>query len=294
MNPTVFGVGEVLWDLLPSGPQLGGAPTNFAFHAAGLGSPAGVVTRVGRDELGDRVSSTLTSLGLSTALVQTDPDLPTGTVSVTLSDAGIPDYVIHEPAAWDRLAATPAALEAMQGAGAVCFGSLAQRSAEARVAIQALVAATPESAWRILDVNLRQHYFDRSVLEASLQLANVFKLNVHEVPVVADLVGVTGDLRARVERLAERYSLRVVAVTQGEVGSLLLREGRWSHRPARIVDVKDTVGAGDAFTAALCVGLLRGLDLDAVNAVANEVAAFVCAAAGATPTLPDAFRQRLA
>jgi fructokinase len=293
MTTTVFGLGEVLWDLLPSGPQLGGAPANFAFHVAGLGTPAAVVTRVGRDGLGDRVTATLTGLGLATTLVQTDPELPTGTVAVTLSPAGIPDYVIHAPAAWDRLEVTPAALAAMRQAEAVCFGSLAQRSPASSQAIQTLVGATPAAAWRIFDVNLRQHYFDRSVIETSLHVANVFKLNVDEVPLVTDLIGVTGDVKTRLEQLADRFDLRVVAVTQGEAGSLLLGNGVWSHGPACRVDVVDTVGAGDAFTAALCVGLLRGLDLDTINSVANEVAAYVCAAAGATPVLPERFRRRL-
>ena len=294
MTWTAVGIGEVLWDLLPSGAQLGGAPTNFDFHVAGLGLRAAVVTRVGQDALGDAVKATLSEMQLSTELVQTDVTLPTGTVTVTLSGAGVPDYTIHEPAAWDRVAATPEALAAMHTAGAVCFGSLAQRSPEARQAIQQLVAATPATAWRIFDVNLRQHYYDLATVDASMTSANVLKLNEAEVPLVTDLVGVTGSLTERMERLADRFRLRVVAVTRGEAGSLLLKDGRWSQQPACSVDVKDTVGAGDAFTAALCVGLLRDLDLDAINVVANEAAGFVCGSAGATPRLSERLKQRLA
>jgi fructokinase len=187
MMGTVFGIGEVLWDLLPSGPQLGGAPTNFAFHVAGLGIPAGVVTRVGQDAYGEAIRTRFSEMRLPAALIQADSTLPTGTVSVTLSPAGVPDYTIHEPAAWDRLAATPEALSAMETAAAVCFGSLAQRSSEARQAIQRLVTATPRAAWRIFDVNLRQCYYDRAVVQASLELANVVKLNEDEVPLVTDL-----------------------------------------------------------------------------------------------------------
>ena len=172
------------------------------------------------------------------------------------------------------LAATAEALSAMASAGAVCFGSLAQRSPDARDAIQKLVAATPHSALRIFDVNLRQHYYDRPVVEASLVLANVLKLNEDEVAPLTNMVGVSGDLEPRMEQLADRFVLRVVVVTRGEAGSLLLSDGRWSRRPACTVDVQDSVGAGDAFTAALCVGLLRGINLDTVNEVANEVAAF--------------------
>jgi fructokinase len=180
-----------------------------------------------------------------------DSTLPTGTVSVTLSPAGVPDYTIHEPAAWDRLAATPEALAAMETAAAVCFGSLAQRGSEARQAIQRLVAATPRAAWRIFDVNLRQCYYDRAVVEASLALANVLKLNEDEVPLVTDLIGVTGDLERRMAQLAARFQLRVVAVTRGDAGSLLLSDRRWSRKSACAVDVQDSVGAGDAFTAVL-------------------------------------------
>ena len=169
MMGTVLGIGEVLWDLLPSGPQLGGALANFAFHVAGLGIPAAVVTRVGQDAYGDAIRTRFSEMRLPGELIQGDSTLPTGTVSVTLSPAGVPDYTIHEPAAWDRLAATPEALSAMETAAAVCFGSLAQRSGEARQAIQRLVTATPRAAWRIFDVNLRQHYYDRAVVEASLE-----------------------------------------------------------------------------------------------------------------------------
>lgn len=294
MMGTVFGIGEVLWDLLPSGPQLGGAPANFAFHVAGLGIPAGVVTRVGQDAYGDTIRTRFSEMRLPGELIQGDSTLPTGTVSVTLSPAGVPDYTIHEPAAWDRLAATPEALSAMETAAAVCFGSLAQRSGEARQAIQRLVTATPRGAWRIFDVNLRQRYYDRAVVEASLELANVLKLNEDEVPLVTDLFGVTGDMERRIEQLAARFQLRVVVVTRGDAGSLLLSGRRWSRKPACAVDVQDSVGAGDAFTAALCVGLLRGIDLDIINEVANQVAAAVCTSRGATPSLPGTFKARLA
>ena len=294
MTGMVFGVGEILWDLLPSGPQLGGAPANFAFHVAGLGIPADVVSRVGQDARGEAIRTRFSEMRLPGTLLQTDSALPTGTVSVRLSPAGVPDYIIHEPAAWDGLAATAEALSAMASAGAVCFGSLAQRSSDARDAIQKLVAATPDTALRIFDVNLRQHYYDRPVVEASLVLANVLKLNEDEVAPITNMVGVSGDLEPRVEQLADRFGLRVVVVTRGEAGSLLLSDGRWSRRPACTVHVQDSVGAGDAFTSVLCVGILRGINLDTVNEVANEVAAFVCASRGASPSLPDRFRERLA
>jgi fructokinase len=286
MTGTVLGLGEVLWDILPSGPQLGGAPTNFALHAAGLGLPAGVVTRVGADALGDAVRQRLTARGLLPDLVQTDSTLPTGTVAVTLSAAGVPEYVIDEPAAWDYIAVTAEALAAMATAAAVCFGSLAQRNPASRTAIRTLVAATPPSAWRVFDINLRQHYYEWATIEASLELANVLKVNDTELPVIGELAGVSGTIEQCMRELARRFGLSVVAVTRGDRGSVLLRDGRLSDHAGYPAAVKDTVGAGDAFSAALCAGLLRGIDLDSTNDFANRVAAFVCESEGATPVLP--------
>ncbi len=291
MTGVVLGVGEVLWDLLPAGPQLGGAPTNFALHVHALGLSAGVVTRVGADALGERARQQLVGRGLTADLVQTDPTLPTGTVAVTLSSDGVPEYVIDEPVAWDRIAATPEALAAMEMAAAVCFGSLAQRGSASRHAIQALVASAPPSAWRILDVNLRQHYFDRRTIETSMKLANVLKVNDRELSVIGELVGAGGTVERLMERLAEQFELKLVAVTRGGRGSSLLREGRWSDHPGYPAAVKDTIGAGDAFAAALCVGLLHGMTLEEMNDYANRLAAFVCESEGATPLLPADWRR---
>jgi fructokinase len=291
MTGAVLGLGEVLWDVLPSGPQLGGAPTNFALHAAGLGLSAGVVTRVGADALGDAARQRLTDRGLRPDLVQTDSTLPTGTVAVTLSAAGVPEYIIDEPAAWDRIAVAAEALAAMETAAAVCFGSLAQRNPASRTAIRTLVAATPPSAWRVFDINLRQHYYEWPTIEASLELANVLKVNDTELPVIGELAGVSGTIEQCMRELARRFGLSVVAVTRGDRGSVLLRDGRFSDHAGHPAAVKDTVGAGDAFSAALCAGLLRGIDLDRTNDFANRVAAFVCESEGATPVLPPEWRH---
>jgi fructokinase len=291
MTGAVLGLGEILWDVLPSGAQLGGAPTNFALHVAGLGLAAGVVTRVGADPLGEAAKQRLVGRGLVVDLVQTDPALPTGTVAVTLSEAGVPEYVIDEPAAWDRIAVSAGAVAAMETAAAVCFGSLAQRHPASRETIRALVAATPPSAWRVFDVNLRQHYYDRRTIEASMKLANVLKVNDQELAVIGELAGVSGTIEQCMEQLAEQFGLRLVAVTRGDGGSSLLQDGRFSDHPGYPAAVKDTVGAGDAFAAALCAGILRGMDLDETNDFANRVAAFVCESEGATPMLPPEWRQ---
>ena len=278
--------------MLPAGPQLGGAPANFAYHAHALGARTQVITRVGNDDHGREIIRRFEAMGIDGAMVQMDEESPTGTVTVALSGNGIPAYTIHENVAWDRIAATPEALAAVRAADAVCFGSLAQRSEASRAAIQRLVAATPADALRIFDINLRQHFYGREIIGSSLQLANVLKLNDSELPVLAQMFGVEGSPRQQIERLARDFSLRVVALTRGAEGSLLFQGGRWSEQPAGQVEVQDTVGAGDAFTAALCLGLLRAMDLDVIHAEASRIAAYVCGCAGATPPLPEPLRRR--
>jgi fructokinase len=272
----VTGVGEILWDILPSGKQLGGAPANFAFHARALGARSRVISRVGQDPLGVEIVQRLQALGLSTAEIQVDPSAPTGTVSVELAADGQPCFTIHEDVAWDRLALEKAALAAVADADAVAFGTLAQRREPARGTIQALLAAVRPGAWRILDLNLRQHYFSRDIIETSLRLANIVKCNDSELPVLAELLGLRGNVRQQIERLARQHAQR-----------LLYSGGQWAEDPGQPVAVKDTVGAGDAFTAALALGVLAGKPLDAINRRANQVARYVCSRAGATPPLPE-------
>jgi fructokinase len=291
MSYKIVGIGEALWDLLPTGPELGGAPANFAYHAYALGARARVITRVGKDDYGDEIVRRFEDMGLASTTVQKDETAPTGTVTVALSGNGIPEFTIRENVAWDHITATQGALTVVQEADAICFGSLAQRNEVSRQAIQRLVSAAPAPAWRIFDINLRQHFYDRDVIEQSLKLANVLKLNGDELPIVAKLFGIEGSAKEVIETLARRYGLLVVAVTRGGDGSLLYQGGRWSEHVAKKVAVKDTVGAGDSFTAALCLGLLGRMDLDEINAAANQVAAFVCGCAGATPQLPDGLRQ---
>jgi fructokinase len=291
VNFKVVGIGEVLWDLLPAGRQLGGAPANFAYHARALGADARLVTRIGEDALGREVLERFRALGLPTDTVAVDAGAPTGTVSVELGPGGQPRFTIHENVAWDRITADGAALAAAGAADAVCFGSLAQRAAPARHAIRTLVAATRPGALRIFDINLRPPFIDREVIEGSLALANVLKLNDQELPVLAEMFGLPGGVREQMAELARRYELSPVALTRGPSGSLLLADGRWSDHPGQPVEVLcDTVGAGDAFTAALAVGLLAGRTLDEINGHANDVAAFVCSRPGGTPPLPDALK----
>jgi fructokinase len=287
MNPIVIGIGEILWDLLPSGKQMGGAPANFAYHAGALGARSRVISRVGQDALGTEILQRLQALGLPVNDVQIDSTAPTGTVGVELSADGQPRYTIHENAAWDRLALEKSALAAVSVADAVSFGTLAQRCSTARETIQALVAAARPEALRVFDVNLRQNYFSRGIIEASLRLANVVKLNDAELPVLAEMLGWRGSVRQQMEQLTRQYSLRLVCLTRGAHGSLLYSNGQWADDPSEPVVVKDTVGAGDAFTAALTLGVLAGKPLDAINRHANQVARYVCSCEGATPVLPE-------
>ena len=283
MSARILAVGEILWDLLPGGKQLGGAPANFAYHAHALGARALVVSRVGNDPWGREILERLHSLGLPTSGIAVDPTAPTGTVSVELADDGQPKFTIHENVAWDHMVADEAALAFTAQADAVCFGSLAQRSELSRISIRRLVAATPASALRVFDVNLRQQFYSRAVVDDSLRLANVLKLNDTELPILATMFGLGGSVRAQITALARQFELRAVVLTRGVAGSLMLVDGQWSKHAGLKAKVADTVGAGDAFTAAMTLGLLAGQPLDAISQRANEVAAFVCTQPGATP-----------
>jgi fructokinase len=282
----VVGIGEVLWDLLPSGAQLGGAPANFAYHAHALGAQSAVVSRVGRDARGAEIRHRLTAAGIDVGAVQIDPLAPTGTVVVSVDSAGHPSYEICENVAWDAIANDSSARHAVADADAICFGILGQRAQASRESISALVSATPSTALRILDPTLRQQFYSQAVIEQSLARANVLKLNDEELAVLARMFGLTGDAHSQLAQAADRWQLRAVACTRGPHGSVLFANGVWSEHPGIATHVVDTVGAGDSFTAAMTIGLLAGWALDEINAQANRVASFVASQAGATPTLP--------
>jgi fructokinase len=284
------GIGEVLWDLLPGGRQLGGAPANFAYHASALGAEGILVSRVGRDESGREILRRLEDLGLRTEAVEEDPTAPTGTVTVELTASGQPQFTIHANVAWDHIAGETAGRGAVAAAHAVCFGTLAQRSAVSRQSIRALLMVAPSESLRILDVNLRQDYYSREIIDQSLALANVLKVNETELERLAELFNLPEGERRRIANLADRYELRMVAYTRGENGSLLHAGGHWSEQAGAPVKVADTVGAGDAFTAALALGMLAGWPLEEVHRRASDLAAYVCTQPGGTPRLPEALR----
>lgn len=289
-----IGLGEVLWDLLPTGRQLGGAPANFAYHAHALGGEGRVISRVGSDDLGRDLLQRLGGLGLSTAGVSIDPVAPTGTVSVALDPSGQPAYTIHPDVAWDFLEAGPWVLQVAAGADAVCFGTLAQRHPVARESIRRVLEATRPEALRVFDLNLRQRFWSPEVILESLEAANVLKLNDEELPVLAEVLGGPGpgaDPGAFLARTAERFDLRAVALTRGARGSLLWSGGRCVDRPGSVVEVVDTVGAGDSYTAALAMGLLVGHPPGEIVRLAHRVADHVCTRPGATPPMPESFAR---
>jgi len=286
--------------MLPEGARLGGAPANFSVMAGRLGNHAAILSRIGRDELGRRAVSLLDPLPADTEYLQVDPVHETGRVSVELKD-GQPQYVIHQPAAWDSLELSDEWVQLAARADAICFGSLAQRSAESRQTIQTLAAQTSSECVRVFDVNLRTPFYSSEVLQESLELATVVKMNDAEVPEVLSLLGLAGDestdsgaLRAGARRLLDEFpSLRMVAVTRGGHGSLLVTRELWDEHPGISIRVVDTIGAGDAFTAAMTHYLLRGASLGTLNEAGNRWGSWVASQSGAMPPLPEGVKRAL-
>ena len=291
-RPVVVGLGEVLWDVYPDATRFGGAPANFACHAASLDAESWLASAVGVDELGDRALETLREHGVESACVARHAKQETGRVDVTLDSLGRPSYEIAENAAWDHIVWSDALESLARRCDAVCFGTLAQRSTQSRNTIQRFLEATPFSALRMFDVNLRKQFFGAAVIDQSLRLATAVKLNEEELPIVSRLCGVSeSNPRDAMRALMTRYSLRLVALTRGPDGAMLLAGDEESTSPALTTTVVDTVGAGDAFTAAVVIDFLAGLPLAEINAHANAVASFVCSQPGAVAALPDYLRS---
>jgi fructokinase len=292
VRPIIAGIGEVLWDVYPDAAHFGGAPANFACHAAGLGAESWMVSAVGADDLGDAAIRKLTERGVKCEHVTRDGRHPTGRVLVTLNASGQPSYEFAADTAWDHLEWSDNLSALAPRCDAVCFGTLGQRSPVSRETIRRFVAATPEIALRVFDVNLRQHFYGAEIIRASLQLASAVKLNDEELPIVARLCGVRAATpREMLIELIQQYQLRLGALTRGARGSLLIADGQESDCPAIPANVVDTVGGGDAFTATMVHGFLRGLPLEVLHRNAGTVAAFVCTQAGATPVLPPGLRE---
>ena len=292
----VVGLGELIWDLFPEGRRLGGAPSNFAYISRLLGDEAAVASRVGRDELGREAVARLQRAGLSTGYLQTDGAHPTGTVGVRIGAGGEPHFNVNENSAWDYLEWTPEWEELAARAGVVCFGTLGQRRPEARETVNRFVAATRPDALRLFDVNLRHAFFTPDMLVRSLRLASVVKLNAEELSAAASMLNLSVASEPGTAReLLERFDLRLVAVTRGASGSLLVsREDEDEHPGFRTEYIADTIGCGDAFAAALAHCLRRGAPLPLCNEVANRVGSWLATQHGATPEAdPDTIARLL-
>lgn len=240
----VVGIGEVLWDLLPSGPQFGGAPGNFAFQARQMGAEVGVITRVGNDSYGRRIFQRFQQMGINCAAVQIDQQLSTGTATVFLDERGTPQFTINNNVAWDALSFTDNASDAARTADAICFGTLSQRTAVAASTIHRLLSAAKPSSLKVLDLNLRQSFYSPQLIEQSLKNCNVLKLNDSELSVLSSILRLGGDARRQIEKLSHQYQLQLMALTCGQGGSLLYQKGTWSDSPGSQMQVVDTVGAG--------------------------------------------------
>ncbi len=284
----MIGLGEVLWDLLPSGKALGGAPANFAYMANVLGDQGIVASRVGNDELGREARAAMQGLGLSTSYVQQDDQHQTGTAGVLIDSGGQPTFTIKESVSWDFLEWTPAWEELAARADVVCFGTLAQRSPTSATTVGSFLRALSNDTLRICDVNLRQSFYNEDVLDRSLRHAHIVKLNDQEFLQVSSLLRLgVGNEETLAKRLLKHCALRLVCITRGARGSLLVSEHKTVEHNGFSVKVADAVGAGDAFTACLAHHYLRGESLEEISESANRFASWVASQVGATPLIPE-------
>ncbi len=282
----IVGLGEALWDVLPEGKKLGGAPANFAYHAGQFGLDTLAISALGEDELAEETINALKDHNLNYLMPRVA--FPTGTVQVTLSGDGIPAYDIKENVAWDNIPFTAEMEEVARNARAVCFGSLAQRNAVSRDTIRRFLDATPDDCLKIFDINLRQQFYSKDVLEESFHLCNVLKINDEELVVVNRMFGYEGlDMRGTCERMVIDYGLKMLVLTCGTNGSYVFTDdGLTSFQETPKVEVADTVGAGDSFTGSFCASILNGKPVQQAHLTAVRVSAFVCTQNGAMPTVP--------
>lgn len=285
-------MGEALWDVLPDGKKLGGAPANFAYHVSQFGLPALAVSAIGDDTLGRELLDTFNAKNVDYRLDVVP--YPTGTVQVTLDDAGVPQYEIKENVAWDNIPATDKLMALAAETRAFCFGSLAQRNVVSRNTISKFLHSIPEGndPLIVFDVNLRQGFYTKEILISSMEACNILKINDEELVTVSRLLEYPGiDLQDKCRMLLGRFNLDILILTCGVNGSYVFTPERVSFLPTPQVEVADTVGAGDSFTAAFIASLLRGKSVEQSHRKAVDVSAYVCAQHGAMPTLPAALTE---
>ena len=287
MKDIIVGMGEALWDCLPEGRKLGGAPANFAYHVGQFGWKTVVVSAIGHDALGDEILDRLADVNLEHRIERVS--FPTGTVQVTLSGDGIPTYEICENVAWDNIPWTEELEELAKETRAVCFGSLAQRSPVSRETINKFLEMTPEDCLKIFDVNLRGNFYNKEVLQQGVRHADILKINDEELIVIGRMFDYPGlDMEEKCRIIMHRYNLKMVVLTCGTNGSYVFaRDGFTSFKPTPKVEVADTVGAGDSFTGAFTASILSGKSIGEAHEIAVKVSAYVCTKKGAMPKLPD-------
>ena len=282
----VVGLGEALWDVLPEGKKLGGAPANFAYHAGQFGLNTIAISALGEDELAAETIKALIDHGLNYLMPHVP--YPTGTVQVTLSGDGIPAYEINENVAWDNIPYTPEIAAIAKSCLAVCFGSLAQRNVTSWATIRQFLDDTPEDCLKIFDINLRQQFYTKDVIEESLKRCNILKINDEELVVIKRMYGYDNlDMRGICEKILADYNLKMLVLTCGTNGSYVFAPGLTSFQDTPKVKVADTVGAGDSFTGSFCAAILNGKPMEQAHRIAVEVSAYVCTQNGAMPKYPD-------
>ena len=292
MNNLIIGMGEALWDVLPTGKKIGGAPANFAFHVSQFGLPSCVVSAIGDDTLGNEIIENFTSKGLNQHIEKVP--YPTGTVQVEIDQAGIPQYDIKENVAWDNIPYSEELEALAKRTKAVCFGSLAQRNIVSRTTINKFLDAMPKTDETLIvfDVNLRQGFYNKEILCNSMQKCNILKINDEELVTVSRMFGYPGiDLQDKCWILLGKYNLKMLILTCGINGSYVFTPGNVSFYPTPKVEVADTVGAGDSFTAAFIASIIKGKEIKEAHRLAVETSAFVCTKKGAMPILPEDFTK---
>lgn len=290
MNEIVVGMGEALWDVLPEGKKIGGAPANFAYHVSQFGLPSCVVSAIGDDALGKEIIENFTSKGLDQLIAEVP--YPTGTVQVAIDQTGIPLYDIKENVAWDNIPYTEHLDALAKRTKAVCFGSLAQRNVVSRETINHFLDTMPkdDDSLIVFDVNLRQGFYNKEILCKSMQNCNILKINDEELITVSRMFGYPGiDLQDKCWILLGKYNLKMLILTCGINGSYVFTPGNVSFQPTPKVEVADTVGAGDSFTAAFIASILKGKSVTEAHTIAVKTSAFVCTQKGAMPILPPEY-----
>lgn len=292
MDKLIAGLGEVLWDCLPEGKKLGGAPANFAYHASMFGYQAYAVSALGNDALGDRTVEELDKKHLRHIMPRID--FPTGTVQVELDEEGVPTYDIKRDVAWDNIPFTAEMEDLAKRCSCVCFGSLAQRNSVSHDTIHRFLHSTPKDCLKIFDINLRQNFYTKEIIQESLNACDILKINDEELVTIGRLFGYPGlDMENKCYLILGKYNLRMLVLTCGTNGSYVFARGMKSYQPTPKVEVADTVGAGDSFTGSFAAAILAGMPVEEAHKLAVEVSAYVCTQPGAMPKLPERLLNRV-